>query len=125
MTHNTRLSAIPLSQGNPFLIGGLLLLNLIFNIVGNAGFKLSALAPNWKALVGWQVVGNLAGFVTVLTLTGLLRYLPLHVAQPMTQGLAIIGVQIVAARLFFHESISPTQWIGMLLIVVGMVLIQK
>ncbi len=66
-----------------------------------------------------------AGFVTVLTLTGLLKYLPLHVAQPMVQGLAIIGVQLVAARLFFHETISPTQWIGMLLIVGGMVLIQK
>jgi multidrug transporter EmrE-like cation transporter len=120
-----RLSTAPLSQGNIPIIGGLLLLNLIFNILGNASFKLSALAANWKGLVGWQVAGNLAGFVTVLTLTGLLKYLPLHVAQPMVQGLAIIGVQLVAARLFFHETISPTQWIGMLLIVGGMVLIQK
>jgi hypothetical protein len=38
----------------------------------------------------------------------LLKYLPLLVAQPMVQGLAILGVQIFAARLFFHESISPT-----------------
>ena len=103
----------------------MLLLNLVFNILGNASFKLSALAANWKGLVGWQVVGNLAGFVTVLTLTGLLKYLPLHVAQPMVQGLAILGVQIVAARLFFHETISPTQWIGMAVIIAGMVLIQK
>jgi hypothetical protein len=26
----------------------------------------------------------------------------------MYQGLAIIGVQIVASKLFFHEAISPT-----------------
>jgi multidrug transporter EmrE-like cation transporter len=112
-------------QSNLPIIGGLLLPNLVFNILGNASFKLSALAANWKGLVGWQVVGNLAGFVTVLTLTGLLKYLPLHVAQPMVQGLAIMGVQIMAARLFFHETISPTQWIGMLVIIAGMVLIQK
>ncbi len=125
MFQRLRLSTTPLPQGNAFLISGLLLLNLVFNILGNACFKLSALSSNWKGLVGWQVVGNLAGFVTVLTLTGLLKYLPLHVAQPMTQGLAIIGVQIVAAKLFFHEVISPTQWIGMLLIVAGIMLIQR
>jgi len=125
MFQRLRLSTTPLSQGNALIIAGLLVLNLIFNILGNASFKLSALAANWKGLVGWQVAGNLAGFITVLTLTGLLKYLPLHVAQPMVQGLAIIGVQIVAARLFFHESISPAQWIGMIVIIVGIVLIQK
>ena len=125
MFQRLRLSTNPLTQGNALIIGGLLFLNMVFNILGNASFKLSALAANWKGLVGWQVAGNLAGFVTVLTLTGLLRYLPLHVAQPMAQGLAILGVQIVAAKLFFHEAISPTQWIGMLLIVGGIVLIQK
>jgi multidrug transporter EmrE-like cation transporter len=125
MIQRLRQSTTPLTQGNALIIGGLLFLNLVFNILGNASFKLSALAANWKGLVGWQVAGNLAGFITVLTLTGLLRYLPLHVAQPMVQGLAIIGVQIVAARLFFHEAISPTQWIGMALIVGGIFLIQK
>jgi multidrug transporter EmrE-like cation transporter len=125
MLPRLRLSTTPLSQGNTPIIAGLLLLNLIFNILGNASFKLSALAANWKGLVGWQVIGNLAGFITVLTLTGLLKYLPLHVAQPMAQGFAILGVQIVAARLFFHESISPTQWIGMIVIIGGIILIQK
>ena len=125
MLQRLRISKAPLPQGNILVIGGLLCLNLVFNILGNASFKLSALAANWKGLVGWQVVGNLAGLVTVLTLTGLLKFLPLHVAQPMVQGLAIIGVQIVASSLFFHEAISPTQWIGMLLIVGGIVLIQK
>jgi multidrug transporter EmrE-like cation transporter len=125
MLPRLRQPTTPLIQGSTLIIAALLLLNMIFNIVGNASFKLSTLAENWKGLVGWQVVGNLAGFVTVLTLTGLLKYLPLHVAQPMVQGLAILGVQIVAARLFFHEIISPTQWIGMALIVAGIIFIQK
>jgi multidrug transporter EmrE-like cation transporter len=120
-----RQSTIALTQGHTPIIVGLLFINMVFNILGNASFKLSALAANWKGLVGWQVAGNLAGFITVLTLTGLLRYLPLHVAQPMVQGLAILGVQIVASRLFFHEAISPTQWIGMAMIVGGIVLIQR
>jgi multidrug transporter EmrE-like cation transporter len=125
MLPHLRQSTIHLKQGHTPIIVGLLLLNMVFNILGNASFKLSALAANWKGLVGWQVVGNLAGFITVLTLTGLLRYLPLHVAQPMVQGLAIIGVQIVASRLFFHEAISPTQWLGMAVIIAGIVLIQR
>jgi multidrug transporter EmrE-like cation transporter len=125
MFQRLRQSTIPLTQGHASIIGGFLLLNMVFNILGNASFKLSALSANWKGLVGWQVAGNLAGLVTVLTLTGLLRYLPLHVAQPMVQGLAIIGVQIVASKLFFHEVISPTQWIGMAVIIAGIVLIQR
>ena len=67
--------------------------NLLFNVVANASFKVSATSPNWRSFVTWQVIGNLAGFVTVLTLTGLLRFIPLHVAYPVTVGLAVIGVQ--------------------------------
>ena len=125
MLQRLRTSTNPLPQGNLLIIGGLLFLNMVFNILGNASFKLSALAANWKGLLGWQVAGNLAGFITVLTLTGLLRYLPLHVAQPMVQGLAIMGVQILAARLFFHEAISPTQWLGVAVIIAGIVLLQR
>lgn len=101
------------------LIGG----NLIFNIVANASFKLSAVSPNWLGFVTWQILGNLAGFVTVLTLTRLLRFVPLHIAFPVTTGLAIVGVQVIAAGLFFHEAISLAQWLGTLLVVCGIVLI--
>ena len=101
------------------LIGG----NLIFSIVANAGFKLSATSTTWRDFLIWQVVGNLAGLVTVLTLTGLLRFVPLHVAFPVTTGLAVVGVQVIAAGLFFHEAISLTQWAGTLFIVCGIVLI--
>lgn len=108
--------------------GGLLVLlligaNLLFNIVANASFKLAAFSPSWQGFVAWQVLGNLAGFITVLTLTGLLRQVPLHVAYPLTTGLAVLGVQIVAAGLLFHEPISAARWLGALLIVAGIGLI--
>jgi multidrug transporter EmrE-like cation transporter len=101
------------------LIGG----NLLFNVVANAGFKVSAASTTWRGFLLWQVVGNLAGFVTVLTLTGLLRFQPLHIAYPLTAGLAVIGVQVLAAKWFFHESITSVQWLGTLLVVFGIVLV--
>jgi multidrug transporter EmrE-like cation transporter len=97
--------------------------NLLFNIVANASFELSAASPAWRGFLAWQIAGNLAGFITVLTLTGLLRFVPLHVAYPVTGGLAVIGVQVVAAELIFHEQISSAQWLGTLLVVAGIALI--
>jgi multidrug transporter EmrE-like cation transporter len=98
-------------------------LSVIFNIVASSGFKLSAASTNWRGFLGWQVVGNLAGLVTVLALTGLLRLTSLHVAYPVTTGLSVVGVQVVAAALVFREAISPAQWLGTLLVVAGIVLI--
>jgi multidrug transporter EmrE-like cation transporter len=97
----------------------LILANLLFNIVANAGFKFSALSPNWRGFLAWQVIGNLAGLITVLTLTALLRFLPLHVAFTVTTGLAVLGVQLGAAALIFHETISRNHWLGALLVVLG------
>jgi len=101
------------------LLGG----NLLFNILANASFKLSAASDTWRGFIVWQILGNLAGLITVLTLTGLLRFVPLHVAYPITAGLAVIGVQVVAASLIFGEQITSTQWLGVLLVVAGIGLI--
>ena len=97
----------------------LLLLNLAFNVVANGSFKLSALGGSWQSFLGWQVVGNLAGLITVITLTWLLRYHPLHIVFPVTTGLAVLGVQVLAASLLFREPIGARQWLGTLLIVLG------
>jgi multidrug transporter EmrE-like cation transporter len=104
---------------------GLILVNLAFNILSNASFRISALSPTWRGILSWQVVGNLAGLVTVITLTVLLRYLPLSVAFPLTTGLTVLGVQMVAASWIFHEPISSRQWVGTLAVVVGIFLIQR
>jgi multidrug transporter EmrE-like cation transporter len=105
--------------------GALLLfaLNLVFNIIGNACFKVSAATVTPRAFLAWQVAGNIAGLITVLTLTGLLRVLPLGVAFPITTGLAVIGVQIFAGAVFFGETITHTQLLGTLCIVLGIMLI--
>ena len=103
----------------------LLLSNLLFNVFANGSFKLSAQSGNLRGFLYWQVIGNLAGFITVLTLTGLLRFIPLHVAFPVTTGLAVIGVQLIAGKFFFGEAISTERWLGTILVVLGIALISK
>ncbi len=104
-------------------VAGLIGCNLLFNIIANASFKQSAASGNWRGFLAWQVVGNLAGLATVITLTVLLKFLPLHVAYPVTVGLAVIGVQVVGAALLFHEPIAFRQWVGTLLVAAGILLI--
>lgn len=108
---------------NNVLILAFISANLLCNIVANSSFKASAASPNWRGLLTWQIVGNLAGFIAVLSLTGLLRFVPLHVGYPITVGLAVLGVQVIGASVIFHEPIAPAQWLGTLLLVLGIALI--
>jgi multidrug transporter EmrE-like cation transporter len=96
---------------------------IVFQVVANSGFKLSTTAGTTKGFLGWQIIGNMAGFASVLTITGLLHYLPLSVVYPVSTGLTVIGLQVVASRLLFHEPISPAQWVGTVLVVAGILLI--
>jgi multidrug transporter EmrE-like cation transporter len=104
-------------------IGALIVGNLTFTVLAKIGFKLSAASGDWRGFWFWQIAGNLAGFVGVLTLTWLLRFIPIHIAYPVTMGLAVVGVQVGAARLLFRESIGLLQWVGTGLVVAGIVLI--
>jgi multidrug transporter EmrE-like cation transporter len=103
-----------------FLLG----LNLAFTILASAAFRLSAWGATWRTILGWQVVGNVAGLVTVVTLTGLLRHMPLSIAFAVTTGLSVLGVQVVATSSLFHEPISPLQWTGSMFIMIGIFLAQ-
>jgi len=101
----------------------LVVVNLASVLSSNIALKLSAWAPDWRGLLGWQIVGNLVGFVGVLAFTGLMRFVPLNVGYGITAGLGFVLVQVVAAHLFFHEPISPVQWVGVAAVTVGIALI--
>lgn len=98
-------------------------LNIAMVVVSNVSFKLSALSANWRGFLAWQIAGNLAGFASVLSLTFLLKQLPLSTAYALSAGLGFVLVEVVGARLIFHEAISTAQWLGVLLVTVGIVLI--
>ncbi len=117
--------AIPKMMSPSGIMFTLIMVNLVFNILANASFRISALSPTWRGLLTWQVIGNLAGLATVITLTWLLRYMPLSVAFPLTTGLTVLGVQVVAASWIFHEPISERQWIGTAALIVGIWLIRR
>jgi multidrug transporter EmrE-like cation transporter len=107
------------------LVTALVLGNLIFTIVANASFKVSAQSANWRYFLIWQVIGNLAGLVTVITLTWLLHYQPLSLAFLLTTGLGVIGVQIIASRWLFGEKISLERWLGSVLIILGIAFLSR
>lgn len=86
---------------------GLFFANFLFNVISNASFKFSAQSPTWNGIIAWQIAGNLAGFITVICLTLLLRHTTLNIVYPVTAGLSVVGVQVFAAWLLFHEPISP------------------
>lgn len=116
---------IPKIESVSAMVFLLILVNLAFNILANASFRVSAMSETWRGILTWQVVGNLAGLITVITLTWLLRYMPLSVAFPLTTGLTVLGVQMVAASWIFHEPISQRQWLGTLAVVLGIWLIKR
>ncbi len=99
-------------------------LNCAFSVLASSSFKVSAMSPTWRGVLTWQVIGNTAGFLGVLTLTAILRHMDLHVAYPISMGLSILGTQTLAAKLIFHESITASQWGGTLLILLGIWLLQ-
>jgi multidrug transporter EmrE-like cation transporter len=117
--------AVPKINSTSALVFSLIIVNLAFNVLSNAAFRVSALSSSWRGLWTWQVVGNLAGLVTVITLTWLLRHMPLSVAFPLTTGLTVLGVQLVSASWIFKEPISERQWLGALAIILGIWLIQR
>ena len=117
--------AIPKIQSTSTLVFWLIVVNLGFNVLSNASFRVSAMSATWRGILTWQVVGNLAGLVTVITLTWILKYMPLSIAFPLTTGLTVLGVQMVAASWIFNEPISQQQWLGTMAIVLGIWLIQR
>jgi multidrug transporter EmrE-like cation transporter len=105
------------------LVVGLIAAYVFCAVVANVGFKKSAMSGGWQGFLQWQVVGNLAGFLSVLALTMLLRYLPLHTAYAVTLGLAFVAVEVGAAWFLFREAVTPIQWLGSGLIGAGIVVV--
>ncbi len=101
----------------------LVVTNLAGVVASNIGIRLSAWAPDWRGLVAWQAVGHLSGFVAVLAFTALLRFVPLNVGHGLTAGLGFVLVQVVAARVVFHEPATPLQWFGVAAVALGIALI--
>ena len=89
---------------------------------GNILMKLGASVPFVErpilGLIAWQSCAGVAIFGATVTIYAvLLQYVPLNVAQSFA-ALQFVAV-IVASAWFLHEPISLTRWVGIGLIVAG------
>jgi multidrug transporter EmrE-like cation transporter len=100
-----------------------LLCYLVFVTSANIFLKLSADANGAWMFLAFQAAGNGAGFVGILAYTALLRTLPLHIAFPLTRGLVVLGVQLAASVIVFHEVFRPTEAAGVGLVAAGIILV--
>lgn len=97
-----------------------------FAMAANIMLKIGATAPATErvffGLLGWKSALGLALFgCGGLIYAVLLRWIPLNVAQSFTAA-QFVGV-VAAASLMLSEPISPTRWIGILCIGVGILLV--
>jgi multidrug transporter EmrE-like cation transporter len=107
----------------PLAIVVLALVNLGATVLSQIGLKWAANSQNWHGFITGQVVGNLAGFVGVIALTLLLRFVPMHLAMAISMGFGFVLVQVVAAHWVFHEALQIEQWLGVGLVAIGIIVI--
>ena len=95
----------------------------VFVTTANVLLKLSADAGGVWLFIAFQAGGNLAGLGGVLVYTGLLRSMPLYLAFPLSRGVGVLGVQIAASMLVFHEAFTPTEAAGAAAVAAGIILV--
>jgi drug/metabolite transporter (DMT)-like permease len=100
-----------------------MLLVVVLNITANGFLKQGAL--HVQAGASWlnpmTAIGALAFGIAFLAYVFVLRTLPLHMAQALA-ALQFVGA-ILIARWYFLEKIGTVQWVGIGLIVAGIVLL--
>jgi multidrug transporter EmrE-like cation transporter len=95
----------------------------IFVTAANSLLKLSANAHGVVPFLLYQAGGNLAGLAGILVYTGLMRRMPLHLAFPLSRGAGVLGVQLVASMLIFHEAFRPTEVAAMAVVAAGIIVV--
>ena len=97
--------------------------SIIFNVLTNVGFNLSALNENspvkrWSFFLGGLVFGLINSFL----FTECLKEISLQVASAIFFSLTILGL-FLAAHFLFKESVTPLRLVGAVFIIVGVVIV--
>lgn len=95
----------------------------LFNSFAQVCLKFAAAFEGAGQFVLWQLIGNTSAFVGTLSYTASMRWLPLHIAYPITQGLSLLVFTFFGSFLYFQETIRPLQWLGIVAIIAGIVII--
>lgn len=98
------------------LCGGQVLLKIAMQKMGPFGwtkaFWVDSILLNW-----WWLGCGLAFLSAALLWMYILKNFPFSIAYPLTSLTYIFGM--IAAIFFFHETITLTQWLGIVLIMGG------
>lgn len=105
------------------LVSALVLLNQGFNVAATIGFARSGLAESVATFVGWQVVGSIFDLGTQVTFAGMVRFFSLRFANSVGIGLAFVSAQIISAYFILREPFSAAQWLGTVLVFLGILFI--
>ena len=104
-----------------FLSGGQVFLKFALMNMGKFGWNREfwlGLLTNW-----WFLVCGICYGIASLLWMYILKNFPFSMAYPMISLSYVFGM--FAAILFFHEQVSLSRWLGVLLIVLGCALIVK
>ncbi len=94
----------------------------VFVTAANVLLKRTAEVGSGLPFFLFLIAGNLAGLAGILVYTGLLQTLPLHIAFPLSRGIAVLGV-LGASLLCFHESFRATEAAGVALVTAGIIIV--
>ena len=110
-------------QKGVLMLGVMILVNQATNLGATTFFALSGMAHSVERFVLFQVLGGLFGLGINLSYAGLVRYSSVETAAGIGIGLAFVSVQVFSSYLFFHTAFTPWQWLGVGLILAGILLI--
>lgn len=102
---------------------GLGILNLAMNIGATVGFAISGRSSSGRDFLIWQIIGSVFGLGTQLTFAGLVRYSSVQTASAVGIGLAFVAAEVVGAYKIFREPFSRAQWLGVCLVLAGLLLL--
>ncbi len=97
--------------------------SIIFNILTNVGFNLSAIndgvpLKKW----GYLALGLVFGLINSVLFTECLKEIPLQVASAIFFSLTIVGLFLVA-HFGFGEQVTPLRVAGIFVITAGVVMV--
>lgn len=96
---------------------------VVIHAAGQIGFKQASNAQNIKWAVIWFLGGGAVGTVAMILYVILLRFVPVYVAYAVNYGLGLVLVQLVISKFIFKEPVTPLQWIGGAVVVIGIVML--
>lgn len=120
MTHTFSLLPLAIIQAM-MLAGGQILMKLALAHMGPFSWSwrfIHSQLTNWW----WLACGICFGGASLLWLY-ILKHYPFSVAYPLSSMAYIFGM--IAASIFFHEQVSVSGWLGVLLIVLGSFLVTR